>query len=230
MSTQNRIFYHSSYYALGFFYWLCNAWPFQFVVGWARNNFNNNTTTITTMLLWGVSRLFHNVQSNKQPNTKSNPNPNQTTTQQAAVNISASYLFTWCSIIAPVVLRSIVIVLFPTTTDYTVTKSRSSHTWLVSASWQVCKPGHPNVGFIGTTGYQVQRLEIVAENYRKNARILPGALQFLVPEDVCVPSDANLFDLTDVNWNRVHRTAVSIGQIFINIIIIAYCNKNISTT
>jgi len=67
----------------------------------------------------------------------------------------------------------------------------------MSASRQVRQASDPDVGFVCRVCYEVKRLEIVAENDGKNTGILPGAFELLVAQDVRVPADTNLFDLTD---------------------------------
>jgi len=71
-------------------------------------------------------------------------------------------------------------------------------------SRQVREASHPDVSFISTVGDQVKRLKVLAKNYRKYTRILPRAFELFVAQNVCVPADANLFDLTNNNCNSAH--------------------------
>ena len=82
----------------------------------------------------------------------------------------------------------------------------------MSACGQVCKTGHPDVGFVGTVCYEVEWLEIVAENDGENARVLPRAVELLTAQNVRVAADTNLLDLTYHNCNNNERTNINTGK------------------
>jgi len=72
----------------------------------------------------------------------------------------------------------------------------------MSTSRQVCQTSDPDVRFICCVCYQVKWLEIVPENDRKYTGVLPRAVELFIPQHIRVPADANLFDLTDNNYNN----------------------------